>query len=383
MTNDDLSVQLTSRAAEIENARRKGIKVVGYLPGNYVPEELIYASGAIPICLAFGGNRRATDMGLSLLPSVICPFARGLAGEKLLAANPFYRLIDLVIAPITCQHLKKVAELWEYDGDVEVFKLGVPHKWDGDAELIYYADRLRALRDRLEDLTGNKVTDQAIVQAIDLYNRMRGGLRKISLSRKNSYPLAGTLDFVKLNHASLLGDPPSMVEEIETTCRGRVAADGTRDNGLPLLLIGPNLAIGDYELLELVESTGSRVVVEEICEGIRSYWQDIPTDNDPILSLARGYLVDRNPCAFMRNSAKKRLDFALHLAKDFKITGVIWYQLLCCETYDVESYLFTQRMAEQGIPVLTLESDYGVTSSGQFRVRLEAFVEMLSEGAAL
>ena len=81
---------LRDRREALERAKSDGTKVVGYFPGGYVPEELIYASGAIPLCLASGGDARVADEALSLVPSVICPFARAQIGEMLLKTDPFY-----------------------------------------------------------------------------------------------------------------------------------------------------------------------------------------------------------------------------------------------------------------------------------------------------
>ena len=81
---------METRLRAVEDARDSGTKVVGYLPGGYVPDELIYASGAIPLCLSHGGAARQAEEALSLVPNVICPFARAQIGEMLLKANPFY-----------------------------------------------------------------------------------------------------------------------------------------------------------------------------------------------------------------------------------------------------------------------------------------------------
>jgi benzoyl-CoA reductase/2-hydroxyglutaryl-CoA dehydratase subunit BcrC/BadD/HgdB len=110
---------------------------------------------------------------------------------------------------------------------------------------------------------------------------------------------------------------------------------------------------------------------------MRYYWHEIVNEGDLFHPLARGYLVDRVPCAFMRYSAKERLDFTLKLVKDFKVSGIVWYELLGCETYDSESYYFAEKMAAQNIPMLILESDYGTADTGQIRTRLEAFIEIL------
>jgi benzoyl-CoA reductase/2-hydroxyglutaryl-CoA dehydratase subunit BcrC/BadD/HgdB len=381
MEEDRLTMHLKERPAQLEEAKKKGVKIVGYFPGSYVPEELIYASGAIPLCLIEGGSNLPVEAASSVLPHIACPFVRAQAGEMILRRNPYYGMIDMVVAPITCQHLKKVAEIWDYDGDIEVFKLGIPHRYDGDLELDYFMNRLVALKDRLQRLTGNKITNDKIGSAIELYNRMRELFKKISLMRRSLSPPIGALDFIKLNHASFYAEPNFMVDVLEATYQKLSKRDQDRTLDEPrLLLVGPNIAKGDYGILELVESAGGKVVIEEVCEGIRYYWQSIDNQGDLLRALARGYLQERLPCAFMRYASKKRLDFALKLVTDFKVSGILWYELLFCETYDSESYFFAQKLNEHNIPMLKLESEYGAASVGQFKIRIDAFIELVKGG---
>jgi benzoyl-CoA reductase/2-hydroxyglutaryl-CoA dehydratase subunit BcrC/BadD/HgdB len=378
MEENRLAAHLRDRPAQLEEAKKNGVKIIGSFPGNYVPEEIIYASGAVPLCLTHGGNPHPADAALSVLPHVFCPFARAQIGERLLKQNPYYSMMDMLVAPVTCQHLKKVAEVWEYDGDLEMFKLGIPHKFDGDFELEYFIDRLKVLKDRLQAFTGNEITDEKISGAIALYNRMRELLRNISLVRRTSPSLVSALDFAKLNHASFYADPDFMVDVLDSIYQELKDKQQEMNVDSPrLMLLGPNVSYGDYTVLELVKAAGGEIVIEEICEGIRYYWHNIENKGDLYQSLARGYLVDRVPCAFMRDSAKKRLDFVLKLVKDFNVSGVIWYELLCCETYDSESYYFAHEMAERNIPMLILESDYGTADTGQLKTRIEAFIEIV------
>jgi benzoyl-CoA reductase/2-hydroxyglutaryl-CoA dehydratase subunit BcrC/BadD/HgdB len=380
MEVERLATYLENRPSQLREAKKNGIKIIGYFPGNYVPEEIIYASGAVPLCLIHGGDHRPADAGLSILPQVICPFARAQIGERLLKENPYYNMLDLVVAPITCQHLKKVAEIWEYYGELEIFKLGVPHQHGYDFEVEYYQNRLKALRDRLQATTGNKITPEKIGKAIGLYNRMRDLFKKISLLRRNSSPF-NALDFIKLNHASFYADPAFMVDILDSIYRELKSERLPVQTKAPrVLLVGPNLGYGDYRIPELVKEAGAEIVIEELCEGMRYYWQEIENKGDLFQALARGYLVDREPCAFMRYSAKKRFDFTLKLVKDFNVAGIIWYELLHCETYDSESYYLAKKMAEQNIPVLILESDYGMADAGQIKTRLEAFIEIVKGG---
>lgn len=374
-----LATHLQNRQSQIMEAKKKGVKVIGFFPGNYVPEELIYAAGAVPICLAEGGNPQPADAALSIVPQAICPFARAQIGERILKENPYYNMIDMLIAPITCQHLKKVAEIWEYNADLEIFKLGIPHEHDNDFQVDYFADRLRALKNRLQLFTGNEINNEKLGKAIELYNRMRTLLRQISLMRRSNPSAISSLDFVKLNHASYYADPAFMVEILTSLYREMSVKQLPSSNGAPrILLMGPAIGIGDYSVLELIKASGGEIVIEEICEGLRNYWGDIENEGDLIQSLAKGYLVDRVPCAFMRNSTRERLDFTLKLINDFSIKGVVWYQIMSCETYDSESYYFSHKLIEQKVPFLILESDYGTSTTGQFRTRVEAFMEIVN-----
>ncbi len=388
MFNAHIDALLRDRRESLEKAVDTGQKVVGYFPGGYVPEEIIYASGAIPLCLSHGGEARAADEALSIVPSVICPFARAQVGEMLLKKNPFYSALDLVVVPSTCQHMKKIGDIWEYYEGPQVFKLGVPYQYDNDFELTYFKDRLLALKQRLEALTGTSITDAKLTEAIGIYNRLRDLLRTLSYLRRGPQPTLSALDFMKLNHVSLYTDPVQTVDVLESVYAELSAGESSNDAGAPassakrprVLLCGPNLAFGDYDVLEVAAGVGADVVVEEIFEGVRDYWQHIRTGPDPLDALARGYLLDKRPASFMRGSTRKRLEFILELIREFDISGVLWYQLLYCEFYDEEGCFIETALREHDIPVLVVESDYHPLNSGPLRTRLEAFVETMAGG---
>jgi len=371
---------MEARLRTLAEARAAGRKVVGYLPGGYVPDELIYASGAIPLCLIHGGQARSAEEALSLVPNVICPFARAQIGETLLKVNPLYNTLDLVVVPTTCQHLKQVGDVWEHQGTVDVFKLGVPYDCQDDYEVEYYRGRLAELKKTLEHLTGNVITDDKLTEAIDVYNRLRGLLRTLSLVRRDRQPAISTLDFVRLNHVSMYVDPVMMADVLEALCSTTPAAAPLPADRPRVMLMGPALAFGDYDIINLVTEAGAEVVVEEIFEGIRDYRHVVNGSGDPITRLAWSYLHDKKPAAFARGATRKKIDFVLDLIKQFDVQGVLWYQLLCCELYDEESYLFEKVLRERGIPMLVVESDYHSLATGAVRTRLEAFVEIMEGG---
>jgi benzoyl-CoA reductase/2-hydroxyglutaryl-CoA dehydratase subunit BcrC/BadD/HgdB len=376
---DMISAGLIDRPLEIRKLKDKGRKVIGFLPGNFVPEELIYAAGAIPMGLIHGGNPIVVDASTSMTSRFLCPFARAQMGEQALKEQPYYNLVDTLVSPITCQHLRRVGDAWEYFGGTDIFRLGIPYKADSERGLEYYQDMLRLLGKKLEEVTGCLITNSNLSQAIGIYNRLRGLLKKISETRKADQPPISTLDFIKLNQASFFLDPLFLNEALARLLKGLTESQkkNTPDNRPRLLLTGPNVAYGDYRIFELVEECGGNIVVEELTEGLRYYQENIDTDQEPLLSLASGYLRKKVPPAFMRASVKKRFDFIMDLAGEFRIEGVIWYQLQYCDTYDMESYFFEKHLKKAGLNMLKLESDYTVQDRGQLLTRIEAFLETI------
>jgi benzoyl-CoA reductase/2-hydroxyglutaryl-CoA dehydratase subunit BcrC/BadD/HgdB len=380
LKHSELSQHLLNRPAQLMEMKEKGIKVVGYNAGDFVPEELIYAAGAVPVCQIHGGDTASVEAAHSMISRQVCPFARAQIGYRWLKEEPYYGLVDMLIIALTCQHLKKAADVWNYFTDVPVFRLGLSLDQKNPEGFSYFVESLKRTREKLEGFTGNKITDEKLQQAISLYNRIRGLLNKISLMRQPEHLPISTLDFIKLNHASYLADPKVMVEALDSICHELEQQKKKPSSGKPkLLLIAPNIALGDYKILRVIEEAGGEICCEEICEGVRTYSVNVGTNGrDPLEALAIKYIKNREvPCAFMTDSIRPRFDYAVKLAKKFQVDGVIWYQLKMCETYDIESVFFAKHLREHNLPMLKLESEYDLSDKQQLSTRIEAFLETL------
>jgi len=372
-----LQDRVEQRARELAELKAAGRKVVGYLPGSYVPEEIICAAGAIPVGLGPAGDPVPVEASSALIPRVFCPFVRAQLGETVLARDIFYGLVDMIVTPVACQHLKKLAEIWEYRSDFPMIKLGVPLANTGEPGLQYYRDQLAKLIERLEALTGYEITEARLCSAIDTYNNLRRAFRRLAALRQRECPPVDCMTFLRLQHASLYLDPVELTQIVHRLCDEVESTAKAATQGPRLLLMGPNLCPGDYKIPVLVENAGGMIVAEFIDEGVRNFWKEIRADTDPLAALASGYLRDRVPCAFMVESARARLQFALGLIQDFSISGVIWYELVGCETYDSESFWFSEELRNRGIPVLILESEFGDSDWATLKTRVDAFIEIL------
>jgi benzoyl-CoA reductase/2-hydroxyglutaryl-CoA dehydratase subunit BcrC/BadD/HgdB len=369
-----LNEHLGNRIFEVAKAQKNGTKVVGVFPGDWVPEELIHACKAIPLGLILGGEPDPLDIAHTMLPRFICAFVRAACGYRKTGERLQYSMPDLFVDPVSCQSMRRVGDIYSYYLDADVIKLGVPHMPQRDDHVSHFRDNLYDLVSKLEKITGNK--PENLKYSIELYNRIRNALKALSLMRKASNPPISTKDFIKLNHASLVGEPEFIAETLETLVQ-ELKGKQCKNTGPRLMIIGPCIAQGDWKVIDLVEELGGRIVIEEVAEGMRYYWRDIKTEGDLIDNLAQGYLRDRNPWPFVVNVTRERSDRIFETAKEFGAQGIIWYQLKYCECYDFESHYNAAQSEKRGIPFIKLSSEYEQIDKGTVRTRIEAFLETI------
>jgi benzoyl-CoA reductase/2-hydroxyglutaryl-CoA dehydratase subunit BcrC/BadD/HgdB len=376
-TYEKLDQAIAERPVQLRHAKESGTKMIGLSGLGYVPEEIIYALRAIPIRLVRGGDPEPLAAAAGDMDRILCPFSRAQYGYRVLEEEPRYQMIDFLVSAITCQHMRRVADVWDLNTDVEVFRLGVPHAYNTEAGLAYYLEMVKRLKERLETFLGRKTEEEGLREAIVLYNRMRELLKEISFLRENKVPPITGKDFFKLMHSSFYLDPKEMVEILESLVV-QLRENGKKGGNARhrILLTGNMLAVGDYKVIDMVEEVGGSVVIEQFCGGVRHYLDNINLDGDLLEAIARRYLQGRAPCAFMRPS-RERIDMVVNLAKEFKVDGVIWYQLRYCDTYNMEFFYFSTIMKEAGFPVLQLESEYDVEERGRLLNRIESFMESL------
>lgn len=373
---NDMATYLDSRLSELVQLKKEGKKIVGYICGGFMPEELVWASGAIPVGLNRGGDHDAVLKSIEYIPRFFDTFSRCQIGYWALE-EPLYRLIDLFVVPCTDKNISTISDCWEMWTETKLFKLGVPHNTDSDYSLKYYSNELHLLKEELEKLTGNLITEDKLKKEIDSANRMRLLLRNISRMRKSEYPPISGKDFIKLNHASFHADRDYMITKLESLFQELKEQRGTK--GPRILLIGSTLAEGDYKVYDILESAGANVVMEDFSEGIRPYRGEVQSNGDLLASLADYYFLKRQPVpAFFRPATEKRLSFLFELAKEYKVDGIVWYSMLYREAYDIEGVYFSRQAEKKGFPFIKIVSDYDPVEYNSLQTRLGAFIESLT-----
>lgn len=366
------------RVHELRQAAREGKKVVATYCV-FVPDEIVIAAGAIPVGLC-AGAQFSIPIAEETLPTNTCPLIKSSFGFKLGRLCPYVQTSHLIVGETTCDGKKKMFELLGEHQPVYVMQ--VPAKKTPRARALW-ADEVAAFKDIIERLTGNKITPEALLAATKLVNEKRRALQRLSNLRKATpAPISGR-DGLLVEQVAFYDDVSRCIKMANTLAdeldKRVKAGTGVASAKAPRILIsGSPMAIPNWKMHYLLESAGAVVVGEESCIGTR-YFSELTSEkggtvDEQVTAIADRYMNIHCAC-FTPNT--ERLEDIVRLAKEFKVDGVVHYNLQFCQTYSNEAIKVEKTLEKAGIPLLRVETDYGDGDSGQLKTRIEAFLEMI------
>jgi benzoyl-CoA reductase/2-hydroxyglutaryl-CoA dehydratase subunit BcrC/BadD/HgdB len=366
------------RIKELQDARTQGKKVVGTFCV-FVPEELILAAGGVHVGLCAGAEI-GKEAAEKILPRNTCALIKSFVGFKLARLCPFIESCDLVVGETTCDGKKKAYEIFsEYS---PVYVMEIP-QMKNLCDRILWKDEILRFRDQIERLAGRPVTTPDLKAAISLVNARRRVLQRLNRLRAAvPAPISGR-DVLLINQISFYDDPVRFTAKVGQLCdelEARVqAGQGVVPQETPrLMLSGCPMAVPNWKLPYIIESSGAVIVGEESCIGSRNTRDLVDETGDTVEEMLDA-LVDRYmkiDCACFTPNPE-RLEHIVAMARDLKVDGVIHYGLSFCQPYAMEAFKVEKALTAAGIPLLILETDYSLEDVEQLKTRVEAFVEMI------
>ena len=351
----------------IEDWKKDGKKVVGHRC-MYVPEEIIHAAGMLPYP-TFGTPEPITKADSYFQPCA-CEFVRNLFD---LALDKKFGFLDSMVLCNTCDAVRHLYNMWDtYIDSVPCYMINNPQKMYDESGFKFYRMEMEKFKKLMEDLSGNKITDESLKKSIQLYDETRILLKELNDLRKRDIPPISGSEFLRIAMASMLlpkekANPllRQLIDEVKN--REIERADGPR-----ILVTGS--IIDNPTLIELVENMGGVVVVDDLCTSAKYFWYTTKPNNDPMDAIVK-FNLERTLCACVHPS-EDRYAFLHELIRDFNVDGIIYLNIKYCHPFVYESAIFRKDL-EKEVPVLTLEVDHSLSGLGQLKTRVQAFIEML------
>ena len=369
----ELDLLLTEELARIKtdkNAR----PLVAY-NSSFIPVEIIQACGADTFLVSHGGDAGAASTVDEYTIESINPLSRANVSYVFNGMDGVSRGKELIVSAFADNHGGRMSELLEYMGK-NVCKIGIPTDWQKDIAFGYYLNALHRMLARVEEFTGQKMDRDAAAENFARSNRINELFRRMNRLRKTDCIPIGIEDMILMHHRSLQLSGEKLESALENAverlekAQPRFAPDAPR-----LILMGRS--VGDYELLRMIDESGCPVVAEILDETVRVLDSDVEPEGDLLESFAKSRYLERLPTNTFQPSWKQRFEKLRSVIEEYRADGVIWYQLVNDEIYDIEYSCVEKWLKEMGIPSMQLETDFNYQSEKQNvrKTRLNSFIK--------
>lgn len=349
---------------------RTGGKVIGSFC-TYVPEEILYAADILPVRIL--GSHEPQDVSEQHIFAMFCPFCRDCLAQGLKGR---YDYLDGIMIAQSCLHIRQAFTSWDLHIPVD-FSYYLPHPMNVQSAhaIPYLTEELKLFKKAVEKWTGKEITDDDIRRGIEIMNKNRQLLQQVYEFRKNPNPPLTGLEAMYMVASSQMVDKREHNKALEELLR-KLPSRTLEESGERLMILGSE--DDDTEFVSMVEDLGARFVIDDHCTGTRYFNTLVNTNGDPLASIAERY-VKRIPCPSKDWPRRIRLKNILQLAEEYNVQGAIIMQMKFCDPHELDTVAIKEAL-ENDLNIQTLFLEFDVTVPiGQFKTRVEAFLEIIRE----
>ncbi len=355
-------------------AQHPGAKAIAYFPV-YTPVEIIHACGMLPVGLNGAGDQLDIQYADARFGSFICSIVKTTLE---MAMTGHLEPMDGLLFSSICDSARNLCFVMKRNfPDKYIDFLHLPHNPNSPASLDFLRSEYERLAQHLEEMSERKLDNDALRQAIAVYNENRGLLRQLYALRTERPELLRTSELYALMRAGCflpVETHNAWLREALVELGGRIRKP--RDS-IRVVIEGAFCEQPPLDLLKLMEEAGCYVVDDDFMLGRRWLTEDIPVHGDPMGALAESYL-DRSVYSSVRHDSRKpRHKELLAKVKRSGAQAVIFLIAKFCEPAYFDYVLFKRELEGAGIPHLHLEFEEKAFTFERFRTEVETFVESL------
>lgn len=350
-----------------------GKKAIATFPV-YVPHELIYAFGHLPVNIYGGGEEISISHADAILGSFICSISKSTT-ELLLSHDPFNNAFDGYVFPFICDVARNLSGIFGRRTSKPVYMLHLAQNVHSNHSVPYLKNEFQRM---VKTLFPDEDLDiEMLKKSIELYNENRELYRTIYAFRF-AEPWKVPLDDLYLtmrigSNIDVIQHNKLLKEKLaEYRKSSRVKKDAIR-----VVVTGNFCEQPPLDIIRLIEQVGCYVIDDDFMIGRRFYQTPVKTDQkDPLEALAEHYLSAGAKTATRFHQGEKG-ELILERVRNAKADGVIFLTAKFCEPALDDLVLQQQALQEEGIPSVHIEFEERGSGYENIRLSLETFVESL------
>lgn len=364
-------------AKQLADFKAQGKKVIGILP-YYAPEELVYAAGMVPMGI-WGSNTKTISLAKEYCATFYCTIAQ-LALEMLLDGT--MDQLDGVITPTICDTLRPMSQnirvAMEKLHKMPTIFLAHPQNRKPAYGLKFCVDQYTNIRKALEEIGGAPITDEAIQNAIKVYNASRIARRKfVKLASEHCDVITATKRsaVLKASWFMLKDEYTKKLEELNAELEKLPAADW---DGVRVVTSG--IICDNPKLLKIFEDNHVAIAADDVAQESRAFRQDAPTDcEDPMMALAIQFAnLDYDNLLYDEHSSQNRRgEHIANMVKESGAQGLVLFMQQFCDPEEMEYPSLKKALDDAGVLHIKLGVDQQMRDFGQAATAIQAFADVL------
>lgn len=351
---------------------KTGGKVVG-VGGLDIPEPLVHAAGMLPVVLL--GNEEEVTLANAHVEMHQCGYIRSLVD---LALKDKLAFCDELLFHDCCHIVRMLVDA------LHTYKEGIPKaKFAYFSPLLEYetaqrytASEMDKLKDTLQEISGNTITDEKLSESIRLFNRIKKLLVRLYDIRREKPGILSGWDVTQTVAAGMVMPREDYAVKLEELVDLVAALPAPETKGVPVVVHGSLCERCSRSVLEEIEACGGVIVDDDLYVGSKYFNTLYKEELAPMEALLDTYLHRVSPCP-TRYEERDPGDYLAEVYNRSGAKGIIMVVVKFCEAHDYLYFTAHRRFEQLGIPEMLVETVHEGAAEGQLKTRLQGFFEKL------
>lgn len=351
------------------NMKETGKKAVGCFP-IYTPEEIVYATGAIPV--GMWGGPTLGNLSDKYFQTFCCSIMKANTEQALKGR---YDDLSAVIVTTFCDTLKCTLENWKVAvPHLNIIPIVYPQNRKTEVGKAFLKEEFLKVKAQLEKILAVNISDSAMEDSFNLYEEYRKIMRQF-VEVAGSYP--GLFDAAtrhQIIKAAYFMDKKDYTNKLKTML-DELSKLPVENNSVKKIVISGLLA-EPKKFLDLFTENNLVIVADDLAQESRQFRVEAPKAGSVIDKMV-GRVALQDGCSFLYDAEKSRGQMLIDLVKKYKADGLVYCQLKFCDPEEFDYPIIKKQLEDEGIPMLYLEIEQQMDSVEQLRTRIQTFAEII------
>lgn len=351
-----------------------GRACVGFFPV-YVPQEVIWACGALPVEVWGGGERIEVELADARVQSFICSVSRSTLELGLLGRLDF---LDGMLFGSLCDVARNLSGVWKRnfpDGYVDY--LHYPQNLKSASARDYYRDDLKRLAAEVGALTGHVATDADLAVAIEAYEAQRALLRRLDAVRREEPWRLSLEEWYVLVRAGGRRAPDAHNRVLSEVLELLPKRDVKARDGVRVVLEGSFCEQPALELLRTFDQAHCFVVDSDLARGLHWFKEPWSRTDDPWNDMVEAYFTHAEGSVVRHRDPHERSARLVERTRAADAAGVVFCTAKFCEPAFYDFVLHKRALEREGVPFMAVEFEEKMGSFESIRTQAETFSESI------